>query len=264
MMKRILGLLVLLIAFSSVSFAQGEFKMGLRVGPNFSTFYDVHSDGLDVPTLFSSKENYKMKVGVRAGFVFDVGLTDVISLQPAIYYSYQRMGTNGQYNYSDSLVMTTTEVLSMHVLQIPLMVNFSLHFRNNYNHAFVLGVGPYFSVALHGMDEMSGGAVDKYTGETYGVRGQANFYKNEQISYYIKDASGYSQTYVLPMENHPYNRCDFGFSFNAGFQLSKFYIGAGCDLGVINSANQKEWENIGVTNYVQRNLNVNILIGYNF
>lgn len=264
MMKRILGLLVLLIAFSSVSFAQGEFKMGLRVGPNFSTFYDVHSDGLDVPTLFSSKENYKMKVGVRAGFVFDVGLTDVISLQPAIYYSYQRMGTNGQYNYSDSLVMTTTEVLSMHVLQIPLMVNFSLHFRNNYNHAFVLGVGPYFSVALHGMDEMSGGAVDKYTGETYGVRGQANFYKNEQISYYIKDASGYSQTSVLPMENHPYNRCDFGFSFNAGFQLSKFYIGAGCDLGVINSANQKEWENIGVTNYVQRNLNVNILIGYNF
>lgn len=264
MMKRILGLLVLLIAFSSVSFAQGEFKMGLRVGPNFSTFYDVHSDGLDVPTLFSSKENYKMKVGVRAGFVFDVGLTDVISLQPAIYYSYQRMGTNGQYNYSDSLVMTTTEVLSMHVLQIPLMVNFSLHFRNNYNHAFVLGVGPYFSVALHGMDEMSGGAVDKYTGETYGVRGQANFYKNEQISYYIKDASGYSQTSVLPMKNHPYNRCDFGFSFNAGFQLSKFYIGAGCDLGVINSANQKEWENIGVTNYVQRNLNVNILIGYNF
>lgn len=263
-MKRIFGLLILLIVFCFVSFAQGEFKMGLRIGPNFSTLYGVRSDGIDAPTLFSAKENYRMKAGVRGGFVFDVSLTDVISLQPAIYYSYQRMGTNGKYDYSDSLVLTTAEVLSMHIIQIPVMVNFSMHFKNNYNNAFVLGVGPYFSVALHGMDEMTGVGNDKYTGETYGVRGQANFYKNEQISYFITDRSGYAEKEILPMENHPYNRCDFGFSFNAGFQLSKFYIGAGCDLGVINSANQKEWENLGVNNYVQRNLNVNILVGYNF
>ncbi len=263
-MKRIFSLLILLIVFCSVSFAQGEFKMGLRIGPNFSTLYGVHSDGIDAPTLFSAKENYKMKAGVRGGFVFDVSLSDVISLQPAIYYSYQRTGTNGKYNYSDSLVLTTEEVLSMHILQIPVMVNFSVHFKNNYNNAFVLGVGPYFSVALHGVDEMTGVGIDKYTGETYGVRGQANFYKNERISYFLTDRSGYARKETLPMENHPYNRCDFGFSFNAGFQLSKFYIGAGCDLGVINSANQKEWEYLGVNNYVQRNLNVNILVGYNF
>lgn len=263
-MKKLFCLFIGLLVLSNVMDAQGEFKMGLRVGPNFSTFYDVHSDGMDVPTLFSAKENYKMKVGVRAGFVFNVGLTDVISLEPAIYYSLQRMGTEGKYDYSDSLIMNTKEVLNMHILQIPIMVNFRFHFQNNYRNSFVLGVGPYVSVALHGTDEMTGKLTDKFTGTIYDVRGQANFYKNELIAYYITDRNGYVEQHTLPYSSHPYNRFDFGFSFAAGFQLSGFYIGASCDLGVINSSNKREWELAGVKNYVQRNLNVSVLLGYNF
>jgi hypothetical protein len=265
-MKKIVAIIVLSLCCISMVMAQGQgtFRAGLRIGPNFSTLYGLQSDGQKIPTLFSAEEKYKMKPGVRAGFVFDIGLTDVISLQPAIYYSLQRWGSKGQFNFDDTLIMKTEEVMSMQLIQIPVLVNFRIAFKNNYNYAFVFGVGPYFSVSMFGQDVMDGLLVDQYTGESLYIRGKANFYKDEKISYFVTDKSGYSQEYITGYDKRPFRRCDFGFTIAAGFELKKFYIGVACDLGVINTANTKEWEEVGIRGYTQRNLNLQATLGYYF
>lgn len=265
-MKKIIAIIVLSLCCSSMIFAQGKgtFRVGLRIGPNFSTLYGIESDGQKIPTLYSSAERYKMKVGVRGGFVFDLGLTDVVSLQPAIYYSLQRWGSSGQFQLTDSIVLKTEEVMSMQIVQIPVLVNFRIAFKNNYQHAFVFGVGPYFSVAVQGQDVLDGSFINQFSGESLDIRGKANFYKNQQISYYVTDKSGYAEEYKTRYDEHPYRRCDFGFTVAAGFELKKFYIGAACDFGVINTANPKEWEEAGIKGYSQRNLNLQATLGYYF
>lgn len=267
-MKKIIAIIVLSLCCTSMVFAQGkgEFRVGLRIGPNFSTLYGIESDGQKIPTLFSASEKYKMKPGVRAGFVFDYGLTDVVSIQPAIYYSLQRWGSKGQFvmETDTALILKTEEVMSMQLIQIPVLVNFRIAFKNNFRNAFVFGVGPYFSVSVQGQDVLDGSVINQNTGESLDIRGKANFYKNQQISYYITDKSGYAEEYKTSFDAHPYHRCDFGFTIAAGFELKKFYIGVACDLGVINSANSKEWAEAGIKGYSQRNLNLQATLGYYF
>lgn len=267
-MKKIFVILLLSLCCTSMAFAQGAgtFRAGLRIGPNFSTLYAVESDGQQIPTLFSAAEKYKMKPGVRAGFVFDIGLTDVVSIQPAIYYSLQRWGSKGQFVMEEdtAIILQTDETLSMQMIQIPVLVNFRIAFKEDYKKAFVIGVGPYFSVSLLGYDVLDGTFINQSTGESLDMRGKANFYKNEQISYYVTQKNGQVLKYTTDFDAHPFRRCDFGFTIAAGFELNKFYIGVACDLGVINSANAKEWEEAGVKGYSQRNLNLQATLGYYF
>ena len=265
-MKKIIAIIILSLCCASMVIAQGEgnFRAGLRIGPNFSTLYGLQSDGQKIPTLFSNSEKYKMKVGVRAGFVFDYGITDVVHIQPAIYYSLQRWGSKGQFELTDSVVLQTEEVLSMQIIQIPVLVNFRIAFKNDFRKAVVLGVGPYFSVAMVGHDILDGTFINQYTGESLDVRGKANFYKNEEVCYYVTQKNGQVEKYTTGLDEHPFRRCDFGFTVAVGVELNKFYIGAACDLGVINSANAKEWEEAGIKGYSQRNLNLQFTVGYYF
>jgi len=265
-MKKLFVIFLLFACSITMLMAQGQgtFRAGLRIGPNFSTLYGIESDGQKIPTLFSSAEKYKMKPGVRAGFVFDIGLTDVVSIQPAIYYSLQRWGSKGQFELEENIVLKTEEVLSMQLIQIPVLVNFRMAFKNDYRKAFVFGVGPYFSVSMVGQDVMDGKFINTVTGESLDIRGKANFYKNEEICYYVTQKNGQVVTYKTDFDSHPFRRCDFGFTLAAGFELNKFYIGVGVDLGVINSANAKEWEEAGVKGYRQRTLNLQATVGYYF
>jgi hypothetical protein len=265
-MKKIIIIILLLACSTTMLLAQGQgtFRAGLRIGANFSTLYAVESDGQKIPTLFSSSARYKMKPGVRAGFVFDVGLTDVVSIQPAIYYSLQRWGSKDQFEVDSNIILKTDETLSMQLLQIPVLVNFRIAFKNDYRKAFVVGVGPYFSVAIVGYDVLDGLYVNTVTGESLDIRGKANFYKNEEIVYYVTQKNGHVDTYRTNFDRHPFHRCDFGFTIAAGFELNKFYIGAACDLGVINSANTAEWEEAGIMGYSQRNFNLQVTLGYYF
>ena len=265
-MKKLFVIFLLFACSITMLMAQGQgtFRAGLRIGPNFSTLYGIESDGQKIPTLFSSAEKYKMKPGVRAGFVFDIGLTDVVSIQPSIYYSLQRWGSKGQFELEENIVLKTEEVLSMQLIQIPVLVNFRMAFKNDYRKAFVFGVGPYFSVSMVGQDVMDGKFINTVTGESLDIRGKANFYKNEEICYYVTQKNGQVVTYKTDFDSHPFRRCDFGFTLAAGFELNKFYIGVGVDLGVINSANAKEWEEAGVKGYRQRNLNLQATVGYFF
>lgn len=270
-MKKIPLLLVLVMLVCGFLKAQ-DFKMGLRIGPNFSTLYDVKSEGMYTPSLFSGKQNYKMSVGVRAGIIFDIGFTDVISLQPALYYSLQRYGSKGEFTMTDptSLILEGTTVVKTEedyrtqLIQIPVLVNFKIHFANNFRHAFVLGVGPYFSVAVSGRDIVTGTATDS-EGNIYDIESRQNYYKSERIYYTVRNrADGTGEQYLAFVSERPFKQCDFGFTFAAGFELNKFYVGAACDLGVINSANVKTWEDAGIKGYTQRNLNLQITIGYTF
>lgn len=267
-MKKIFVIILLSLCCTSMVLAQGkgDFRVGLRIGPNFSTLYAVESDGQKIPTLYSSAGKYKMKPGVRGGFVFDIGLTDVVSIQPAIYYSLQRWGSKGQFVMEEdtAIILKTDETMSMQLVQIPVLVNFRIAFKDETKKAFVFGVGPYFSVSLVGYDLLDGTFVNQYTGESLDIRGKANFYKNEKISYYVTQQNDQVIEYTTTFDSHPFHRCDFGFTIAAGFELKKFYIGVACDLGVINSANAKEWEEAGIRGYSQRNLNLQATLGYYF
>ncbi len=265
-MKKIIAIIILSLCCTSMVLAQGKgsFRVGIRVGPNVSNLYSLRSDGEKITTLYSNKAEYKMKVGVRAGFVFDIGITNVISIQPGIYYSWQRWGSKGQVKMTDTLYFQAKEVLSMQQIQIPILVNFRKTFKSNDQHAFIFGIGPYFSVGLTGQDVLDGKYINQYTGETSDIRGKCYVYKDERIHYYVTDKSGYTEKINTDLYTHPYQRFDFGITMAAGFELKKFYIGVACDLGILNSANVKAWEEIGIKGYSQRNLNLQATLGYYF
>ena len=265
-MKKIIAIFVLSLCCTCMVFAQGKgtFRVGLRIGPNVSQLYALQSDGDKITTIYSNTAKYKMKVGVRAGFVFDMGITNVVSIQPGIYYSWQRWGSKGQFKMTDTLYLKAEEVISMQQIQIPILVNFRKTFKNNDQHAFVFGIGPYFSVGIVGQDALKGSYIDQYTGESSDIRGKCNVYKDERIYYYITDKSGYTEQQNIDLYTHPYRRFDFGLTVAAGFELKKFYIGIACDLGILNTANAKAWESIGIKGYSQRNLNLQATLGYYF
>lgn len=261
-MKKIYLLLLLAFVCSTQAFSQ--FQMGVRIGANFSMPYGISADGATRTLFVDAPPSYKMKAGVKAGLTFNYQFTDVISIEPAVYYSLQRWGNTASFSFTDTLKMTTEETIQMQLIQIPVMVNFSIPFGQKPNHAVVLGVGPYFSVAVSGKEMLDGHLYNQYNGQYLDIRGTADLYKNEQISFYAAQIDDHWHTYDTPFDSQPYCRCDFGFSFAAGLQLGKFYVGAGCDLGVINTAKSEEWAEAGVKNYKQHNLNIDVMIGFNF
>ena len=262
-MKKISILIFMaLISAGSLRAQSSYFRMGFRIGGNMSTMYDVKADGVDAPSIFAGKASYKMKPGVRAGLVFNFKMNNVV-IQPALYYTLQRWGSSCAYNLTDTIRLNVTEVMHMQMLHIPVMVYYNFHYGNK-NHAFVIGAGPYLSVALSGKDVMDGTFYDNVTKQSLDVRGEANFYKNEQVSFYCKQIDDKWLTIPTKFDQQLYTRCDFGFSFAAGFQLKSFYIGAGCDVGAINTAKQKSWEKAGVHGYTQRNLNIHLTLGFDF
>ena len=74
-------LLLFVIAIATFQFTQAQTKIGIKGGANFSTYV-----GSDV-------ENAKMLTGFHAGLFANLPITDMIRIQPEVFYSVQGIKT---------------------------------------------------------------------------------------------------------------------------------------------------------------------------
>lgn len=262
-MKR-LTILVLCLACSLMAVAQQnndspKVKVSVRVGGVGS--YYVAPKG-ELISLNPSKDYVErfMKIGATAGLSVDIPLTQKLHLQTGLMYSLQR---NGEHGFGkDSLFepkkeydVDATIKYRSHHLKLPVMLMY--HLSTEANH-LCLGAGVFADVTMGGNLNYSSSARPTQ-GDSYLLDGNFNPYEaGNKYLYYHSTNDPFSQKMLIG--NGPYfKRFNFGVSAEIGYQISKFYLGAHLDFGVLNMARP---EMCG-ENYKQRPLDVQVLIGYN-
>jgi hypothetical protein len=71
--------LLLLAAVFGFTYAQAQFRPGVKIGANYSN--------ITTKNVPNANEIYKYRLGYHAGLIFNVGLGDIFSFQPEINYS---------------------------------------------------------------------------------------------------------------------------------------------------------------------------------
>ena len=262
-MKRLI-ILAFCLACSLMAVAQQDndnpkVKVGVRVGGVGS--YYVAPKG-EIISLNPSKDYVErsMKIGATAGLSVDIPLTQKLHLQTGLMYSLQR---NGEHGFGkDSLFepkkeydVDATIKYRSHHLKLPVMLMY--HFSTEANH-FCLGAGVFADFTMGGNLNYSSSARPTQ-GDSYLIEGDFNPYEaGNKYLYYHPTNDSFSQKMLLGNGAY-FKRFNFGVSAEIGYQISKFYLGAHLDFGVLNMARP---EMCGET-YKQRPLDVQVLIGYN-
>lgn len=262
-MKRLI-ILAFCLACSLMAVAQQDndnpkVKVGVRVGGVGS--YYVAPKG-EIISLNPSKDYVErsMKIGATAGLSVDIPLTQKLHLQTGLMYSLQR---NGEHGFGkDSLFepkkeydVDATIKYRSHHLKLPVMLMY--HGSTNPNH-FCLGAGVFADFTMGGNLNYSSSARPTQ-GDSYLIEGDFNPYEaGNKYLYYHPTHDSFSQK-MLVGNGAYFKRFNFGVSAEIGYQISKFYLGAHLDFGVLNMARP---ELCGET-YKQRPLDVQVLIGYN-
>ena len=196
--------LIILAFFTTSLHAQASF--GPEVGGLFSN-YQGKSGGNTVPT--------NARIGLRAGGVVDIGLSNNLCLQSGLFYV-----MNG-YKISEAFVSGSANV---NTLEIPILLTLKLSSPDK-DRTFV-GVGPYIARNLSGSSK----ANDPYNGNTSSTMSVGNSSTDD----------------IKPF--------DFGLCINAGYQISYgLYIRLHYQKGFVNliprgnSDNSSENTNYGVS-----------------
>ena len=232
-------------------------KVGVRVGGVGSYYVAPKGQSISLNPSDDYAER-SMKIGLTAGISVDVPLTQKLHLQTGLMYSLQRNGEHGFGTFSQNGVDTSIDATikyKSHHLRVPLMLMY--HFSTNPNH-FCFGAGVFADVSMGGRLNYHSSMSIK-PGDSYLFDGDFNpFEPGNKYLQYHKVNDDYIQKTLLG--NGPYfKRFNFGISAEIGYQISKVYLGAHLDFGVLNMARP---EMCG-ENYKQRPLDVQIMIGYN-
>lgn len=260
-MKRTWILLVMLaVAVSAMaqnSSDNPKVRISVRAGGVGSIY--VAPKGTSI-SLNPSKDyaERSMKIGGTVGVIVNVPLKDKLFLQTGLMYSYQRNGEHGFLSTSanDTTVSTDATIkYKSHHLRVPLMLMY--HLSTEPNH-FCFGAGVFADVVMGGRLNFSS-SMRMSPGDSYLYEGDFNPFEsgNKYLHYHIA-SDDFTQKMLLG--NGPYfKRFNFGVSAEIGYQISKVYLGAHLDFGVLNMARP---EMCG-ENYKQRPLDVQVVIGYN-
>ncbi|MEG1905649.1 MAG: porin family protein [Bacteroidales bacterium] len=259
-MKRLWLILIGITLFSNVQ-AQEKTKQrvtfGLRAGINFSDIVSSNQDDLPL-SVFSHSDDYKSKIGGRIGIVADID--HHLYVQPGLYYSYKRI-YNHYFGYQTVENIEVSEMYTLQYLELPILISYHLPIGKN---SLNFSAGPYFGYGLQGKITMQEKYYNKTTNTSLDINGTTHYFKDNQTSLYATD----NQTgYTEKIETNNYaaaNRFDFGVSVAVGFEISKFYIGVGYDIGIYNTGAQKFWDAAGMKKYKQHNMNFQATVGYNF
>lgn len=260
-MRKLFFLLFLLagvgFVFAQDSDESPKVRVSVRVGGVGSLYVSPKgtSIGLNPSDEYATNS---MKIGVTAGVAVNVPLTPKLFLQTGLMYSLQRNGEHGFATYlvnDTNMSVDATIKYKSHHLRLPLMLMY--HHTTNPNH-FCAGAGFFADVAMGGRLNYSSSA--RLTpGDSYIFEGDFDPFSpgNKYLNYHIA-SDEYTQKYLLG--NGPFfKRFNFGVSAEIGYQISKVYLGAHLDFGIINMARPEMCGEL----YKQRPLDVMVLIGYN-
>ncbi|MCR4680630.1 MAG: PorT family protein [Bacteroidales bacterium] len=263
-MKKILFLsLCLLCSFwglaqSNTNNEAAKVTVGIRIGGTGSMFIVPKGQNISLNHPMSTS-NRTMKIGMTAGIAVDIPLNDHISLQTGLYYSLQRAGVSAvtaiAQNDTDYSIASEIKFKTHHA-KLPLMVMY--HSNRSSNH-FVAGAGLFVDLGMGGRVIYSSSAV-LHPGNSYLVNTDFNPYdKGNKYFYYHETQDDHTDKYFYG-KGPLFKRFDAGVSAELGYQFSSFYLGAHLDFGVLNTAHPALCKD----NYLQRNLNIQVLLGYNF
>lgn len=254
--------LLLLLASAVFVFAQNtddnpKVRISVRVGGVGSLYVVPKGTSMNLNPSDDHAEQ-SMKIGLTAGLSVNIPLTNKLFLQTGLMYSMQRNGEHGFATYlsnDTNYSVDATIKYKSHHLRLPLMLMY--HGSTEPNH-FCIGAGVFADVVMGGRLNLSASA--RLTpGDSYIFEGDFDPFSpgNKYMNYHIA-SDDFSQKVLLG--NGPFfKRFNFGLAAEIGYQISKVYLGAHLDFGLLNMARP---EMCG-EQYKQRPLDVQVVIGYN-
>ena len=131
-------LTVLFALFCTMSFAQLSFNV--KAGLNLSSYIGDNSD------------HSKFKPGVRLGVGMEYQFTDIISLQPSLFFS--QKGAKYSEGYKGIVDADADVKINQLYLELPLMVGARIHTASNFDLLFK--GGPYLAYGVGGKTKIDG------------------------------------------------------------------------------------------------------------
>ncbi|MBR4135484.1 MAG: PorT family protein [Bacteroidales bacterium] len=262
-MKKI-ALLVTLIGLLTVVQAQEEVQraqLSARIGLSGTTML-IPNSTITSLTSFGYYSTQKLKLGVTGGLIVDIHLKNKWFLQSGVMYGWQRLHQVQNSVFTDAenyhFSIASENLYKMHRLKIPVMIYYHTSLSDNH---FLVGAGLFADVALGGKIVYDASAVvqdpDNNT-TNYVASGQFDpFLKDTKYLYYSIAGDNYTDKYRLYRGNI-LQRFNFGIAAEAGYQVSKFYVGVHADFGLLNMMN-KEY---GGDNYKERLFSFQVMLGY--
>lgn len=262
-MKKITSLLFCLVLMLA-AYAQEDMQkvnIGVRLGLGGSTLMLPQMSKASLGTK-GYNASQKMQIGGTAGVMADFMLKENWSVQTGVMYSLQRFTQTQSSVYTDTAnvnySLSTDNTYKMHRLRVPVMLTYHTSRANNH---LSVSAGLYADCALSGDIAYDASAVltPQHGSDTkYVIAGNFDPFKNDRkyLYYNIADDSHVGK-YNLH-DGQILNRFDVGVSVEAGYYISKMYVGVQANFGLLNMANKGYF----TTNYVERNFNFNILLGY--
>lgn len=241
-MKKIKRIITLMFLFAtSVTYAQFSNTGGGRNISKSSEDYNKVSFRLQVGTNISSvnmlaifedlfADDNKPLIGFNVGFRVDKQFNRYLAFQTGLDYSLK--GGKASYYYSEDGYEEDAKCkLSMHYIQIPILVGARYDFNGKVPVQLQFNTGPYVAVAVAGkLKENYSGYYESYDyyNDTYEYEEYDEEYKYNAFGNIEKD----SDVFGL-------KRFDIGWRFDLGVDINKFYLGVAYDLGFFDFQNEE-------------------------
>ena len=177
----------------------------------------------------------KSKVGFNLGFRVDKQFNRYFAFQTGLDYTLKGVRTYYEDEEEESSSYGSYSAyeegktnLSLHYIQLPILVGARYDFNGKVPVQLQFNTGPYFAVAVAGKQKET--YEGEYESYYYGDRERETWdkeYKRNAFGDYKdnKDAKDYEDT-VLGLK-----RFDIGWRFDLGVDINKFYLGVAYDLG---------------------------------
>jgi len=260
-MKRV-WILLLCLACAASAVAQNEgtapkVKVSVRAGGVGSLYLAPKGQSISLNPSKDYAER-SMKIGATAGISVKIPLKPKLFLQTGLMYSLQRNGEHGFASFAQSdtdYSIDATIKYKTHHLRLPVMLMYRSSDAPNH---LCVGAGVFADLAMGGKVIYSS-SMRLNPGDSYLFDGNFNpFEDGNKYLYYHKVGDDYSEKYTLGNGAY-FKRFNFGVAAEIGYQISKFYLGAHLDFGLLNMARPE----LCGENYKQRPLDVQVIIGYN-
>lgn len=139
---KVLGVLVLIILFGQIGvYGENKVKFGFKAGINFSSHWSTEEKPDDSSVLIRSK------LGLLAGALANVRLSNLFRLQPEVFYI--QKGSNQDINVPGAPIGTISVVYDLQYLEIPVVLK--IYPRKGKGRLQpTLSSGGYFSFLLKG------------------------------------------------------------------------------------------------------------------
>lgn len=160
---------LVLVFICIVSITYGQNAIGGKIGLNFATFTgdtdDLESDGNDKG----------FNPGLQIGGVFEIGINDLISIQPELLYIQKGVRLKSSEDFFGNPVESEASLV-FNYLELPLLVKIKLGNPESTN--FFINVGPSFGYTLSGKSK----SKISFDGETETNEEDFEFEENDEFN----------------------------------------------------------------------------------